>query len=250
MKDLAYQLYSARHIPLQEALPMVAAAGFTQVEGYRATVEDPQLLQKLLVDNGLSIVSLHVGYDELKNNMQETLALARELDINHLVCPYLAAEQRPDSKEGWSKIAAELADFNAQISSVGRDFAWHNHDFEFVRLADGSLPIRTMLDEAPDMHWEIDIGWIARVGQDPMSWMRTYLDRISAVHLKDVAKEGECEDEDGWADVGHGTVDWPAVTQELVNSDCELFIVEHDNPSDIQRFTQRSFEAVSRWNLA
>lgn len=250
MKNISYQLYSARNIPLEDALPMVAEAGYTQVEGYRATIEDPRLLQTLLEQSGLSIVSLHVGYDELKNNMKQTLALARELDINHLVCPYLQADQRPATKEGWSEIASELAEFNAEISSVGRDFAWHNHDFEFMRLADGSLPIRTMLDEAPDMRWEIDIGWIARVGQDPMSWIRTYLDRISAVHLKDVARAGECEDEDGWADVGYGTVDWPAVLQELSKSDCEHFIVEHDNPSDIGRFTRRSFTTVSDWNPA
>lgn len=249
MNNLAYQLYSARNLPLEDALPMVAAAGYTQVEGYRANVEDPKKLQRLLDNNGLRMVSLHVGYDELKNSMQETIALVKELDINHLVCPYLNADQRPDTKEGWSNIASELAEFNAEISSVGRDFAWHNHDFEFQRLADGSLPIRTMLDEAPDMHWEIDIGWIARVGQDPMSWIRTYADRISAVHLKDVARAGECEDEDGWADVGHGTVDWAAVVQELTKTDCEHFIVEHDNPSDIERFTQRSFSAVAGWTL-
>jgi sugar phosphate isomerase/epimerase len=248
MNNFAFQLYSARSLSLQEALPMIAAAGYTEVEGYRDNLQDPEALQQLLRDNNLRLVSLHIGLDELRQSMRETLDLVSELDVNHIACPYLSPEQRPTDKAGWSELARELADFNAQISSVGRDFAWHNHDFEFIRLADGRLPMRTLLDEAPDMHWEIDLGWIARVGQDPASWLRTYLDRISAVHLKDVAPEGECEDEDGWADVGHGTVEWQEVVNDLKRSDCELFIVEHDNPADVKRFAERSFKTLSSWH--
>lgn len=249
MNNLAFQLYSARNTPLDQALKLIASAGYREVEAYGANVEDPQRLQALLDENSLQLVSMHVGFDELKNNMNDTIALARELEVNHLVCPYLTEEQRPDTKEGWLEIANALADFNSQISSVGRDFAWHNHDFEFIRLADGSLPMRTLLDEAPDMHWEIDVGWIARVGQDPTSWIRTYPDRISAVHFKDVAQAGECEDEDGWADVGYGIVDWQALPEELAKTECEHFIVEHDNPSDLKRFAERSYQTVSGWNL-
>jgi sugar phosphate isomerase/epimerase len=248
MNNFAFQLYSARSLSLQEALPMIAAAGYTEVEGYRDNLQDPEALQQLLRDNNLRLVSLHIGLDELRQSMRETLDLVSALDVNHIACPYLSPEQRPTDKAGWSELARELADFNAQISSVGRDFAWHNHDFEFIRLADGCLPMRTLLDEAPDMHWEIDLGWIARVGQDPASWLRTYLDRISAVHLKDVAPEGECEDEDGWADVGHGTVEWQEVVNDLKRSDCELFIVEHDNPADVKRFAERSFKTLSSWH--
>ena len=248
MNNFAFQLYSARSMPLQEALPVIAGAGYTEVEGYRDNLKDPDALQQLLRDNNLRLVSLHIGLDELRHSMRETLDQVSALDVNHIACPYLSPEQRPTDKTGWSELAHELADFNAQISSVGRDFAWHNHDFEFIRLADGSLPMRTLLDEAPDMHWEIDLGWIARVGQDPASWLRTYLDRISAVHIKDVAPEGECEDEDGWADVGHGTVNWHEVVDDLKRSDCELFIVEHDKPSDVKRFAQRSFKTLSGWH--
>jgi sugar phosphate isomerase/epimerase len=245
--NLGFQLYSARNTPLDESLAMIAEAGYREVEGYRENVKDPDQLARLLRQHGLRMVSLHVGFDELQTNMKETLALARDLDINHLVCPYLDETRRPDTREGWSDIAATLVDINAQISSVGRDFAWHNHDFELVRLPDSSLPMRTLLDEVPDMHWEIDVGWIARVGQDPASWMRTYLDRISAVHLKDVAAEGTCVDEDGWADVGHGTLDWTPIVAEMAKSDCEIVLVEHDNPSDLKRFVERSFTAASGW---
>lgn len=247
MNTPAFQLYSARNTPLPTALQVIADAGYTEVEAYKDNVQQPVVFQTELQNSGLSVVSLHVGLDELQNNMLATLELAAMLDINHIVCPYLLVDQRPVHHAGWLKLAGELADINAQISATGRDFAWHNHDFEFVALADGSIPMRLLLDGAPDMHWQMDIGWIQRISESPASWLRTYGDRISAVHLKDVAKTGACDDEDGWADVGYGTVDWQEIIPELNRCDTDLFIIEHDNPSDLARFATRSFKTVDSW---
>ena len=54
-----------------------------------------------------------------------------------------------------------------------------------------------------------------RGGADPLDWIDRYGARIVAVHVKDIAPAGECADEDGWADVGHGTIDWPAIWKRL-----------------------------------
>ncbi|MEP4474644.1 MAG: sugar phosphate isomerase/epimerase, partial [Lentilitoribacter sp.] len=66
--------------------------------------------------------------------------------------------------------------------------------------------------------------------------------RITAAHVKDIAPEGECAEEDGWADVGHGVIDWPNIFGELQVVGTELFVMEHDNPSDHHRFAKRSLE--------
>ena len=47
-----------------------------------------------------------------------------------------------------------------------------------------------------------------RGGADPRRWIERYRGRIPLVHVKDIAPAGEKEDEDGWADVGTGTVPW------------------------------------------
>ena len=55
-----------------------------------------------------------------------------------------------------------------------------------------------------------------RGGADPLQWIaHLRSDRITAVHVKDIAPAGENADEDGWADVGHGTVDWKALMAAL-----------------------------------
>jgi hypothetical protein len=99
------------------------------------------------------------------------------------------------------------------------------------------------LEAAPEIEWEADIAWIIRGGADPIDWIARHGDRITAVHVKDIAPDGEAADEDGWADVGHGTVDWPGLFKQLaVHSPVKLFIMEHDNPSDAKRFATRSIE--------
>ena len=64
--------------------------------------------------------------------------------------------------------------------------------------------------------------------------------RLTAVHLKDIAPSGENADEDGWADLGHGTVDWKALKAALAGTKVRYFVMEHDNPKDAERFASRS----------
>jgi sugar phosphate isomerase/epimerase len=140
----------------------------------------------------------------------------------------------------------------AAAKLAGYEFAWHNHDFEFAPLADGSAPMEHILSAAPDIGWEFDIAWAIRGGADPLPWIDRHGQRIVAVHVKDIARPGPGQGpgqgsmvEDGWADVGHGTVDWPGLMTELrKRSAARYYVMEHDNPADLGRFARRSIEAA------
>jgi len=114
----------------------------------------------------------------------------------------------------------------------GLGFGWHNHDFEFVKTADGAIPQEEIFSAAPDIGWEADIAWIVRGGADPLDWIARHGKRITAVHVKDIAPTGQNADEDGWADVGHGTVDWKTIWKALKSTPAKVFIMEHDKPKD------------------
>ena len=248
MPELSFQLYSARNTPLPDALKIIAEAGYTSVEAYGDNFSDTTLFKNALKTNSLTVASSHIGLDKLANNMDESLALANDFDINHLVCPFLMPDDRPTDSKGWIAPADQLAGFNEIIESNGKTFAWHNHDFELAVLDDGGVPMQLLLEHAPKMHWELDVGWIQRAGGSASTWLQQHAARISAVHLKDVAAAGECVDEDGWADVGHGTIDWNALLGDLKNTKANVLAVEHDNPSDLQRFAKNSFDSIQGWN--
>ncbi len=65
--------------------------------------------------------------------------------------------------------------------------------------------------------------------------------------MKDIAPAGENTDEDGWADVGHGTVDWKGLVAALKSTRVKHFVVEHDNPKDIDRLITRSIASFKTY---
>jgi sugar phosphate isomerase/epimerase len=85
---------------------------------------------------------------------------------------------------------------------------------------------------------------VVRGGHDPLHWIAPEKGRITIAHVKDIAPAGEAEDEGGWADVGHGVVDWPAILPALRANGVTYFIMEHDNPSDHRRFARRALAAA------
>ncbi|MBS8259133.1 sugar phosphate isomerase/epimerase [Roseibium polysiphoniae] len=248
MSDYSFQLYSAREFPpLTDTLKMLADAGYAQVEGYGGVYEDTGATRAALDATGLTMPSGHFSIHMLEEDEEKVCEIASALGITHIYCPYLDASERPQDAAGWVAFAKRLEALGERYGARGMTFGWHNHDFEFVALADGSIPMKLILDNAPNISWEADIAWIVRGGGDPLEWIEAYGGRLSAVHVKDIAPNGECEDEDGWADVGQGTMDWKKLIDTLKATPTQLFIMEHDKPSDATRFAQRSLEASQTW---
>ncbi|KNY18028.1 xylose isomerase [Shinella sp. SUS2] len=250
MQTVSFQLYSARDFqPFSAVFRILAEAGYKQVEGYGAlyaALDDAAILAvKADLDaNGLTMPTAHFSLDMLESEPERVLAICRTLGIVAVYCPYLLPEDRPTDAAGWRAFGERLQKAGEPICKDGLTFGWHNHDFEFFTLSDGAVPLDHLFAGGPDLAWEADIAWIIRGGADPFAWIREYGDRITAVHVKDIAPKGENADEDGWADVGHGIVPWADLAKALAGSPVRHFIVEHDNPKDIARLAMRSIATI------
>jgi len=242
----SFQLYSARNFqPWDGVLELLAAAGYAQVEGFGGVYSNPKALRAELDRNGLSMPTGHFSLEMLENDFDRARGVADTLGIELIICPHIAADHRPTDAAGWRGFGERLARVGAVAKVAGHGFAWHNHDFEFARLADGSTPMEHILSAAPDIGWEMDVAWVIRGGADPLTWIDRQGGRIVAVHVKDIARPGESLDEDGWSDVGHGTVDWPGLMKALgARPAARAYVMEHDNPNDLGRFARRSIEAA------
>lgn len=243
--NISFQLYSARNAtPWDQVLRELASLGYTRVEGFGGVYDDPSAFRAMMDENGLSMPSGHFGVDALQDAFDATIETAGVLGIERIYCPYLDADARPKDVGGWVSFAGQLATIGAKVRDAGLSFGWHNHDFEFQPMASVEVPMQIILDHAPDIDWEMDVAWIVRGGAAPLDWIEAHAGRIKSAHVKDIAIAGTCEDEDGWADVGHGTMDWPALASALHQAGCDLFVMEHDNPSDAARFARRSLETA------
>lgn len=246
--DLSYQLYSSREdSDLADVLKHLAATGYTQVEGFGGVMGDPEGLRAMMDELGLTMPSAHVAIDDLENKFDEMVALAATLGIQTLYAPYLMPDQRPTDRAGWTAFAQRLAAVGQALTAAGYNFGWHNHDFEFVTLEDGSTPMDVILETASEIEWEADVAWIVRGGADPFAWIEKYGSRITSVHLKDIAPDGENADEDGWADVGEGVMPWADLLKAVRSqSATKTFVMEHDKPSDPRRFAERAYSNVRK----
>jgi sugar phosphate isomerase/epimerase len=240
MKTLV-QLYSARNFtPWDRILDQVKSSAYDGVEGFFANYEDPAAFRRLLDERGLIMPQGHFGLDLLESNFEKAISIARTLGIDTVIAPWLAPEDRPADLAGWKILAARLDLLDHKVRGEGFDFAWHNHDFEFVPVENGLIPMDILLDAAPEMNWEADLGWILRAGGDPLDWLRARAERVVAVHLKDVQPNHATALEDGWADLGHGVSDWRPIFEEFEKLPyLKAHVAEHDNPVDLDRFLRR-----------
>ncbi len=246
-----YQLYSSRnHPPLAATLAMLRDAGYAGVEGFAALYPDEpaaDAVARALQAAGLAMPTGHFALEDIEADPARVARMARRLGITTIVCPWIAPDLRPADAAGWTAFGRRLAKAGAPLRAEGFAFAWHNHDFEFRKLPSGEVPHDLMTAAAPDLGWEIDVAWIVRGGADPLHYIARDGARILTAHVKDIAPEGAKADEDGWADVGTGTVAWPAIYRALKATPCAHFIMEHDRPSDDARFARVSIGNAKGW---
>ena len=248
---LSFQLYSARKFPpVDEQLPHLKDAGYDAVEPWPAAyLENPAALRRSLDAAGLGCFGMHVPLEGLKKDPGRYSSCASILGANRLIVPAVPSNSGADQPGFWIGIGRALRAAGETLANRGLQVLWHNHDREYARLPDGSLPIDRLFEGAGDsIGFEIDCGWVVRAGVDIGSELDRHRERISAIHIKDMAPDGAAE-EDGWTAVGDGLIDWPSLADSIRNTDVDHLVVEHDNPADWKAFAARSAAYLRRIRL-
>lgn len=247
--DYSYQLYSARSAgSLDEVLKTLKDLGYAQVEGWGGQFADPGALAASVKAAGLTMPTAHMGFTQLEDTAS-AIKIAKLVGIKTLYCPAPPSNDFREGKADWAAFGAKLDTVARALNAAGIGFGYHNHHWEFQKGADGKVPMDVLLAAAPTMEWEMDLAWLVKGGEEPLAWMDKYGDRITAIHVKDIAPEGEKLDEDGWADVGHGTLDWKSLLASArEKTKAKYFVAEHDKPSDPIRFARNSIAAVKQWS--
>ncbi len=213
MTDFSYQLYSSRNFPPARRHPQDAEAARLHLrrglrrplrrrgQGRRAEAStSPPAASPCRPATSASTWS--------RTTPPASSTSPRPSTSRRSTCPYLTARAAPDHRRRLRRLRQAPAGGGKPYRDAGLGFGWHNHAFEFEKLADGAIPQVAIFEGGPDLEWEADLAWVIKGGADPLEWIKTFGKRLTAVHLKDIAPAGENADEDGWADLGHGTVDW------------------------------------------
>lgn len=243
---LSFQLFSSRNFPpVADQVAALAALGYRNVEPYGPIYAELDVFKTALDAHGVAAPSGHFDLSMLESDLPRAIDIARQLNMQLVIAPYLAPANRPADRAGWVAFGERLVPVAEGLEYAGLDFAWHNHDFEFVALPDGSLPIDALLSASPLIGLELDVAWAVKGGVDAAAFIERNAERIVAIHMKDMAGDDGLPEEQGWTDVGHGTMPWPDLWPSIVKTRAGIAVMEHDNPMSFQRFAENSARGVA-----
>ena len=168
----------------------------------------------------------------------------RTLGFTDLFMPAVPPEQRDMAADGWRSLGQELGGMAERFQEQGIRLGYHNHHWE-LKPKDGEqdrprADLRGRRREAP-LAWQVDVAWLVRGNADPKEWIDRYRSLVTAAHVKDIAPAGQNEDQDGWADVGAGVLDWRDLWRACREAGAEWMVVEHDKPADPAQTARASF---------
>ena len=246
---LSIQLYTLRSLnDLDAILDIVAAVGYRHVEGVGSHLDDAANVKAKVDVRGLRFSSSHVSLGALRERPTQVIAACRRLGFQQLFMPAACPpEQRDMDALGWRSLGRELAALATRFAEEGIQLGYHNHNWE-LKPKDGTKTALELLfaeAEGSPLTWQVDVAWLVRGGAAPEAWLQRYRDRVVSAHVKDIAPAGTKLDEDGWADVGAGILDWSALWQTCRDNGARWIVVEHDKPSDPARCARASFAWLS-----
>lgn len=246
---VSFQLYTAREAPsLDAVLEGLAAIGYDAVEAWPANYRDDAAgFRRRLDAAGLACLGFHLPFAELVEEPRRLMDVAGTLgDRPWMIPSFLPPTLRPTDVDGWKRIGELLARAAEIVARDGLRLAWHNHEFEFRLLPDGTRPIDHMLGAGDGVKLEIDFAWVTRGWADPVAEFERFADRIVAIQLKDTARAGTLDGENGWRVPGEGVVDWDALWPLFARSPADHLVVEHDRPADWRQVARRAHDFATR----
>jgi sugar phosphate isomerase/epimerase len=245
---LAIQLYTMRSMnDLDRILDAVAEAGFRHVETVGSQLDDAATVKAKLDARGLEAPSSHVGLGALRERPEALVDACRALGIDQLFISAVPPDKRGMPADGWRALGRELGDMAERLREQGIELGYHNHDWELAPKEGGQTALELLFEaaEGGPLTWQVDVAWLARGKADPKVWLDRYRGRVTSAHVKDLAPPGQNQDEDGWADVGSGVLDWRDLWRACRDAGARWMVVEHDKPSDPARTARASFAFLS-----
>jgi sugar phosphate isomerase/epimerase len=244
-RPIGVQLYTVRRQLAEDfegTLARVAEIGYREVEFAGYAGRTPRDVRRVLDAAGLVAPSAHVDFPAMAANWESTLAGAREIGHHYLTIPSIPRQDR--TAEGYRRVAEQFNRFGERAAAAGLEFAYHNHDFEFVAVEGGSLGYDLLLRETDPrlVKLELDLFWVTRGGGDPLAYFAQWPGRFPMVHAKDM----DGTPERGMTEVGSGIIPFPAIAARAEQAGIRHWFVEHDNPSAPLESIRRSFEGLRR----
>ena len=181
---------------------------------------------------------------DLAAGLEQRIDQAKRLGARFLVCAsprppvpidphrdWVAAIGEAMTLDAWKANAAELARMAPVVAAAGLRFAYHNHPMEF-RDFGGVSGYDILLGAVPAdlLRLEIDLGWVAASGRDPVQVLKAHTGRVDLLHVKDMVADPAAPTGYRSVELGAGMIDWRSVFRAAGAAGIQGFFVEQEPP--------------------
>jgi sugar phosphate isomerase/epimerase len=193
---IGLQLYSVRDLLPKDfdgTLRKVSAAGYTEVEAAGYYGKSAKELRAAMDRAGLRCVSTHHSMAELVQRLDTLIEYGNQLGLDYIVCPSPMHrdpnEKGPLDLDDWRWAAGVLNRIGEKVKAAGMIFGYHNHGPEFG--SEGGVVFYDELLRKTDpklVVFELDCGWGASAGRNPVDYLSKTPERFPLLHVKDMVK--------------------------------------------------------------
>lgn len=235
----------------EENFGYAAEMGYDGVELFGPNFEiPPEQLSTLLEELELEPISLHAPKTDM---VEEMIPYAKALGMRYIG---IGMEVMKNDDEV-HRFADTLNRIGKVCDEQGLTLTYHNHTQEFAACGDKRI-IDVLMEETDPAYvsFELDAGWCAAAGFDPIGFVEQYSGRVKLIHVKESSREvgpqppmdfeSLTKDENGapiFSDelkksmeelalincrAGEGLVDWKALKEAADWHGCQAYIVERE----------------------
>jgi sugar phosphate isomerase/epimerase len=211
---IGLQLYSVRELLPKDfdgTLRKVRAAGYTEVEAAGYYDKTAAEFRKAMDGAGLRCVSTHHPLAVLQPRLDELIEYGHRLGLEYMICSSSTrrdpAAKGPLNLDDWHWVAGEFNRIGEKVKAAGMTFGVHNHTPEFG--SEGGVLFYDELLRLTDpklVFFEMDCGWVAAAGRNPVEYLSKTPERFPLLHVKDMVRgvNGQMHS----AVMGRGVVDY------------------------------------------
>ena len=142
--------------------------------------------QKLIVESGLEVASLHTDLGSLERETDQIISEAQSFHAKYLV---ITGMYRFDysSISALDELANRLNTVGEKTQKAGISLLYHNHNVEFNRLDNGMLAYEYLVDHLDEryVNFELDTYWASEAGINIYQLAQRLGTRLKLHHIND-----------------------------------------------------------------
>ena len=192
-----------------------ASSGFGVIAKYKGAE-----FRKILSDLGVQCESSHFSMRELRDNLADRIAWAKDVGLTQMIVPSLGGPREP-AMDDVKRAADEYNKIGEQSAKAGIQQGLHNENFE-LSMVDGKRTYDLLLDllDPKLIKFQFQVSTISR-GYDAAEYFMKYPGRFVSMHVQDWSSETK-----QIMAVGQGTLDWKKIFNAAKTGGIKNYFVE------------------------